>query len=266
MKKPIFFNLIAVGVIVISVFMTPVARAQTPIPDYTLRFNRDFGYGAGSNVRGTFSLAISGDLENISQVTYFIDGQSIGLVTEAPFKYQFNTDSKGYGWHDLSAEIVTKAGEQVPLAAIRYNFISAADEKSGMAKILIPIGGVVVGVLLISFLIQYLTKPKKLSAGDDRPRDYGMMGGTICPKCGHPFPRSLMGINLVVGRLERCESCKKFVMTVRASPEDLYKAEMAEKAASMTDSDRQSMQTASEKSKQEKAVDDLDQSRYMDDL
>ncbi len=59
---------------------------------------------------------------------------------------------------------------------------------------------------------------------------------------------------------------KKFVMTVRASPEALYKAEMAERAASMADSDRQSMQTVSEKSKQEKAVDDLDQSRYMDDL
>ncbi len=152
MKKSVLFIMIALGVIVISVFMTPVARAQTPIPDYTLRFNRDFGYGAGSNVRGTFSLAISGDLENISQVAYFFDGQPLALVTEAPFKYQFNTDSQGYGWHDLSADITTDSGGQVSLAAIRYNFISAADEKSGMVKILVPIGGVILGVFLISFL------------------------------------------------------------------------------------------------------------------
>jgi len=127
-----------------------VVHAQTPTPEYTIRFNRDFGYGAGSNVRGTFSLAISGDLAKVSSVTYFIDEKELATVSESPFKFQFNTDDQGFGWHALSAEITMTGGSKLTLSPIRYNFVSPEEEKADMTKIFIPIGGIVVGALLLS--------------------------------------------------------------------------------------------------------------------
>ena len=237
-----------------------VVHAQTPTPEYTIRFNRDFGYGAGSNVRGTFSLAISGDLEKVSSVTYFIDEKELATVSESPFKFQFNTDDQGFGWHAMSAEVTTSGGSKLTLSPVRYNFVSPQDEKSDMTKILIPIGGIVVGALLVSVLIQFLGRKKK-PVDPDVPRDYGMLGGTICPKCGHPFPRSLLGINLVVGRLERCESCGKFSLTRRATPEELFRAEKAEREAA-----RQASQAARVEPKKEDTADKLDDSKYIDSI
>ncbi len=265
MKKIFKFGgMILLALLVYGAF-APVAQGQTPVPDYTLRFNRDFGYGGGSKVRGTFSLAVSGDLAQVARVVYFIDGQQLAEVSEAPFKYQFNTDNEGYGWKELTAVLTTTAGNQLSLGPLRYNFVSAEDEKADMTKILIPIGGVIVGVLLLSFLIQYLTKPKPVT-DPDQPRDYGMLGGTICPKCGHPFPRSLMGVNLLTHRLERCESCKKFVMTTRATPEALYKAEQAEREAAQADAQNEINSAVSSVSTPERALDELDDSKYMDEV
>ncbi len=129
-----------------------------------------------------------------------------------------------------------------------------------MGKILLPVGGIIVGAVLISVLIQFLGR-KKVTLNPDVPRDYGMLGGTICPKCGHPFPRSLLGMNLVVGRLERCESCGKFSLTRRATPEELYRAERAERDAA-----RQA--SAAEMVTPEKPApkDDLDESKYIDSI
>lgn len=260
MKKYANLTLLFVLLMSLLVFNAAVVHAQTPVPEYTIRFNRDFGYGAGSNVRGTFSLAIVGDLEQVSSVTYIIDGKELSTLTETPFKYQFHTDSQGYGWHDLSAEITLTGGSQVGLSPIRYNFVSAQDEKSGMTDILIPIGGIIVGVLLVSVLIQFLGRKKK-PLDLDIPRDYGMLGGTICPKCGHPFPRSLFGMNLVVGRLERCESCGKFSLTRRATTEELYRAEKAERDAA-----REASQSARVEPKKDDTADKLDDSKYIDSI
>jgi len=234
--------------------------AQTPTPEYTVRFNRDFGYGNGSNVRGTFSLAVSGDLEKVSGVTYFIDEKQLAAVTENPFKYQFNTSDHAVGWHALNAEVTTTDGKTTLLAPVRYNFVSEQAQSEDMTRILIPIGGIVVGAMLVSALIQFLGR-KKRPLDPDMPRDYGMLGGTICPKCGHPFPRSLLGMNLVVGRLERCESCGKFSLTRRATPEELFRAERAERDAA-----RQA--SAAEMVTPEKPApkDDLDESKYIDSI
>jgi ribosomal protein L32 len=260
MKKYANLTLLFVLSMSLLAFNAAVVHAQTPVPEYTIRFNRDFGYGAGSNVRGTFSLAISGDLEKVSSVTYLIDGKELATVTETPFKYQFHTDSQGYGWHDLGAEITLTGGNQVSLSSIRYNFVSAEDEKTDMTGILLPIGGIVVGALLVSVLIQFLGR-KKRPIDPDVPRDYGMLGGTICPKCGHPFPRSLIGMNLVVGRLERCESCGKFSLTRRATTEELYRAEVTEKAAA-----REATQAAKVEPKKDDTADKLDDSKYIDSI
>ena len=139
-------------------------------------------------------------------------------------------------------------------------FLESFWESTDMTKIFIPIGGIIVGALLVSVLIQFLGRKKK-PLNPDVPRDYGMLGGTICPKCGHPFPRSLFGMNLLVGRLERCESCGKFSLTTRATPEEIYRAEQAERAA-----EKAAGEAAKVAPKKEDTADKLDDSKYIDSI
>jgi len=260
MKKLARLTLLVVLAISLLAINAPAVHAQTPVPEYTIRFNRDFGYGNGSNVRGAFSLAISGDLEKVSGATYFIDDKELATVSDPPFRFQFNTDDQGFGWHTMSAEVTTVDGKVITLSPIRYNFVSPEDEKADMTQILIPIGGIVVGALLVSVLIQFLGRKKK-PLDPDVPRDYGMLGGTICPKCGHPFPRSLLGINLLVGRLERCESCGKFSLTTRATTEEIYRAEQAERAA-----EKAADNEAKVAPKKDDTIQEMDDSKYIDSI
>lgn len=260
MKKSLKITLLLGLLMSLLAWNISFVLAQTPTPQYTVRFNRDFGYGNGSSVRGTFSLAISGDLDKVASVTYFIDDRELATISENPFKYQFNTSDFAVGWHDMHAEVSTLDGNTSLLSPVRYNFVSEEAQGDDMGKILLPVGGIIVGAVLISVLIQFLGR-KKVTLNPDVPRDYGMLGGTICPKCGHPFPRSLLGMNLVVGRLERCESCGKFSLTRRATPEELYRAERAERDAA-----RQA--SAAEMVTPEKPApkDDLDESKYIDSI
>jgi ribosomal protein L32 len=85
-----------------------------------------------------------------------------------------------------------------------------------------------------------------------------MLGGTVCPKCGRPFPRHLFGIKLIVGRLDRCDNCGKWVMTNRATPAALRAAEEAEKADLVADEAVTAVKEDNSPS--------LDDTRYMDDL
>src|SRR5512140_1590744 len=67
--------------------------AQTPgAPVYTMGLSRDFGYGNGSQIRGTFSAHVAGP-EGITKVVYRIDGQVLAEVSASPFSFQFNTSS-----------------------------------------------------------------------------------------------------------------------------------------------------------------------------
>jgi hypothetical protein len=260
MKKLAKISLLAVLLLSLLAIKAPAVLAQTPTPEYSIRFNRDFGYGGGSNVRGTFSLAISGDLEKVASVTYFIDDKALATVSETPFRFQFNTDDQGFGWHTMRAEVTTVDGRTISLSPIRYNFVSPEEEKTDMTKIFIPIGGVIVGAVLVSVLIQFLGRKKK-PLDPDVPRDYGMLGGTICPKCGHPFPRSLLGINLLVGRLERCEACGKFSLTTRATTEEIYRAEQAERAT-----EKAADNAAKVALKKDDTIQEMDDSKYIDSI
>jgi len=233
------------------------ASAQEILVDYSVHLGKDFGYGAGSNVRGTFSISVRGDQENIQQVIFMVDGKEMITTSEAPFKFQFKTDDYGFGWHDLSAEVVTQNGETVVTESVRYNFLSPEEESRGITWIILPIGGIILVVLVISALIPLLGKSKNERAGG-KPRSYGMMGGTICPKCGRSFPRHIYGVNLLVGRLDRCDSCGNWVMTTRATPEQLTAAEAAEEAAIA--------QSAEPVAVQGNEVDQLEASKYVDSM
>jgi len=120
-------------------------------------------------------------------------------------------------------------GSVQTMPAVEYRFISGAQAHQQLTRVLLWIGGALVGTMILVAVIQALFfKRKKISPRlEGGQRGYGLLGGTVCPKCGYTFPRHLWGINLLVGRLDRCEHCGKWVMTRRASQEELRSAEKA---------------------------------------
>lgn len=240
--------------------MVVPARAQTPeAPVYTLGISRDFGYGAGAQIRGTFSVKIAGP-EGIRQVEFFIDGQTMAIVSASPFKYQFNTSSYPSGEHELTAKVTTTDGKVYETPARHFDFVTQAQESEGMQKILIPMLGLIGGIMLVTVLAQTLLfrgrKNQEIPLGTER--HYGMAGGSICPKCKRPTPRHLMGFNLGIGKLDYCENCGKWSI-MRAVPlEILRAAEIAEKA----DAAEGQKSPLREKSEEEKLKELLEESKY----
>ncbi|MFH1445867.1 MAG: hypothetical protein ABIG43_00450 [Chloroflexota bacterium] len=233
------------------------ASAQEVSGDYSIHLEKNLGYNAGRDVRGIFSIGLRGDQEDIKQVIFMVNGKEMTTISEAPFKFQFKTDDYGFGWHDLSAEVVTQSGETIVIESVRYNFLSPEEESSRITGLILPIGGVILAAIAISALILVVGKGKGERAWG-KPRSYGMMGGTICAKCGHPFPRHIYGLNLLVGRLDRCDSCGNWVMTTRATHEQLAAAEAAEEAAIA-----QSTEPVAVKDNE---ADQLEESKYVDSL
>jgi hypothetical protein len=236
----------------------PPALAQSD--DYSVHLRRNFGYGGGANIRGTFTISLVGDETQVQQVVFLIDGETLATVSEAPFSFQFHTDDYGYGTHRLWAEYTLLGGAGGTTAAVQYNFVSPEAEREQVTTILVGVGGAVIVTLVIVGLVQgVLIKGKGRRHQPGEPRQYGMLGGTICPKCGRPFPRHLWGIKLLVGRLDRCENCGRWVMTSRAVPAELEAAEAKERAELAADALRP-VEIDADRDKL------LDDTRYMDDV
>lgn len=198
--------------------------------EYEIHVRKDFGYNMGSNIQGRFSVSVLGEEENVAHVTFYIDNTVLQRVERPPFKYQFNTEGFDPGIHRLYADVQLIDGRTEKTSVVQYTFLSQKEASKQITTVLIGIGGAVVGTLLIVALIQGLVinrdgKPRHQSG---TPRNYGLLGGTICRKCGRSFPRHIWGINLVVGRLDRCDHCGKWSMTIRATPKALRMAEEAE--------------------------------------
>ena len=122
------------------------------------------------------------------------------------------------------------------------------------------IGAVFLLALVIYLLIQVLVfKRKPTRKGQPgETYSYGMLGAAICPKCGRPFSRHIWGLNMVVGKYDRCEHCGKWSITNRATPQELKAAEEAEIHAQAADQE--------DKHPQELLKNALDDSKYMDDV
>ncbi len=256
MKKKSFISLLIL--VVLLAMQSGVVLAQED--SYTVHMSRDFGYGGGVNIRGTFTISLRGDESAVALVRFMINGETVSEVDTAPFSFQFHTDDYGFGYHDLWAEVELLDGTALTTPSIQYNFVSPEAEREQVGGILgVILGGVLVTLLIVG-LIQgaFLKGSRKGLHQPGEPRNYGMLGGTICPKCGRPFPRHLFGMNLVVGRLDRCDNCGKWVMTTRATPTALQMAEEAESADLAADE-------AVTAVKADKST-SLDDTRYMDDL
>ena len=256
MKKTFWLSILLAAVFLV-VHTLPVS-AQ--VGEYGIRLRRDFGYGAGSNVRGTFTISLSGDESQVASVVFLIDGEEMATVEEAPFRFQFHTDNFGFGVHQLSANVFLLDGSMITTRSVGLNFLSPEEERGSMTTLFIGIGGALLLALVIYGLVQFLVFKRKpgrtIQPGE--ARQYGLLGGAICPKCGRGFPRHIWGINLMVGKYDRCEHCGKWSMTTRATPEALRAAETAELEAQQADQEAGTFQG--------QVKDALEDTRYIDEI
>lgn len=217
---------------------------------WTISLRRNWGYGAGSNIQGSMTLSISGDLVSVTRVEYFIDDQLLSDQNEAPFSFSFNTDNYEEGVHELHARVYTKNGEVISVGPSIYNFLSSADAMKTTFRLI----GVILGITLLGMAISYFISSRSRSSGE---RGVGPLGLAVCKRCGQTFPRSIFGINLVAGKFERCPHCGKWQLTRRASEAEIEQAER--KLHPVDVSNEHTHETESQPVK-----DALDDSRFID--
>ena len=248
-------KVLTAALVLCALLLMPLASAsaQTEQP-YRVSLRRDFGYGAGMDIQGNMTLSLKGDESAVSRVSFLMDGEELLMTESEPFSFSFTTDDYPAGVHQLSARVETRDGKTFTTDALTYNFLSKEAASRSTRGIILPLIGLIGGVALLSWLLQYLTSRKKPQSG---ALSYnGFYGGAVCPKCGRPFARSLFGMNMVAGRLERCPHCGKWSLTRRASLAELEAAEAALRASVAVD--EAPAQTRSE------MQDLLDDSRYYD--
>lgn len=202
----------------LSIVSVPALAQQAELE---LRVHRDFGYSAGGRIQGAFSLTVSGR-GDLVKVRYLLDGEVMGVVHEAPFRFRFNTGDYPLGSHVLSAIGVTSQGEEIRSNERRLEFVSAEEGWRTAARIGLPLVGLLLVVTLMGIVGPLLLGR---SGRGFRPGEYGVGGGAVCPRCGLPFSRGLMSPNLLVGKLERCPHCSRWAVVPRASVEQLQRAE-----------------------------------------
>jgi len=222
MKKLSFGFLVA---ILLSLFVVLSTQAQGE--ELTISFSRDFGYSSGGgDIQGLFSIKVGGP-DTLTKVVFYIDDESIGEDTEAPFKLQFNTDNYPLGQHSIYAIGTISDGRELKTKVVHANFVSASEGTQSAMKILVPILGLVLVSVLLAVVVPLVTGRKTVSLEPGTPRTY-TMGGAICPKCQRPFAVHLYGLNLGLGKYDRCPYCGKWSVVRRVPLQKLREAEEAE--------------------------------------
>jgi DNA-directed RNA polymerase subunit RPC12/RpoP len=249
----LFFLILGIAVL----FASPASAQQGT--GLSLNLSRNFGFSSGTGrIQGQFTLKASGPT-NLLRVVFYIDDQEMGEATQSPFNYSFNTGTYSLAQHSLSAVGYTSDGQELRSNVINAQFITSAQAGQSTLRIVIPILVVVLGAVVLSALIPLLStrgKTEKLPLGSQR--NYGMMGGTICPKCGRPFPIQFWGINMLAGKLNRCPYCGKWSIVRRRSMDDLKAAEQAELEQATSGA------MPSPLSEEDKLRKELDNSKYQD--
>ncbi|VAW30179.1 hypothetical protein MNBD_CHLOROFLEXI01-2952 [hydrothermal vent metagenome] len=230
---------------------TAVAQSNNTL---TLRLSRDFGTGIGSNIQGTFSYRVSGP-DDLASVTFYLDDQIIGEDSEAPFRLQFMTEDYPLGIHTFSAIGLTKEGQELTSNSLTRNFISGSDATRSTLYIAAPILLLSFGGIFISW---WLTSRKnKANRKKDILDVHGTWGGTVCPKCNKPFARHIWGINIGIGKLDRCPHCGKWSVVRRVHPDILInKAVEAMQQAEASNTHHSTPDSADEEASQRKRLDD----------
>jgi len=224
MKKNCFYVFLVL--LAILGVVTP-ARAQA-VEELDLSVSRDFGSSDGTgNIQGTFSMKVTGP-SNLVKVQYYIDNTMIAEDTEPPFQIQFVTDDYAPGKHTMHATGHTSDGRERRTREMTFNYMTAEESRQRGLRIAMPILALVLIWVLFTKVVPNLSRGRK--KGELLPpggTNYGVIGGTICPRCAHPFARSPFSPNLLVGKLVCCPNCGKWFIGRRASIDDLRMAEEA---------------------------------------
>jgi hypothetical protein len=218
--------------VLLAVVVLSAGAAVAQEAALTLSVRKTFGYAAGSQMQGTFRADVTGPAD-LARVTFTMDDATFATDSEPPFQASFNTGDYAVGWHIIGATGETQAGQVLAADTKRFEFIAPGDTWKRVSAILVPLFGVLGLVLLVSLglpMLDALRGKSRPALPLGAPRDYGLLGGTICPKCGRPFGRHWWGFNLLTGKLDRCPHCGRWSI-VRALPRDvLAQAEAAELA------------------------------------
>lgn len=206
-------------------FLSPL-QAQDE-PSLSIRLSRDFGTGIGSRIEGTFSIHATGP-DNLTSVVFYLNDETIGEDNEAPFRLQFRTGSFPPGDYVISAVGMTGDGQALTSNRISATFMSAAESRSAVGGMIAPVVGIILLFTVGSIgLSLWAARRNKLEPG--APRQYGLAGGAICPRCHRAYPRHVLSPNLLAGKLERCPFCGKWAIVRAAAPAVLAAAEEAER-------------------------------------
>ncbi|MFC1996258.1 Ig-like domain-containing protein [Chloroflexota bacterium] len=241
-------KILIIVVLIICLFPMPVLAQSEEL---ALRLTRDWGYGAGGQIQGTFSLRVNGP-DDIVQVDFIIDDVVVHTATESPLRYQFHTDDFPPGVHTMTAVGYKADGTPVYGPELGRQFLSADDAKSSTMKIIVPIL-IIVG---LATLVGALAPALMMRGKEFKPGSYGAAGGAVCPRCTFPYSRNMLAPNLLVGKLQRCPHCGKWAIVARASQQNLNAAE--ERWA------REGTSSVEAPSEEEKMRQLLDDSRYDD--
>ncbi|MBN1667950.1 MAG: hypothetical protein JW862_12720, partial [Anaerolineales bacterium] len=171
--------------ILILTLVLPVAGlAQEAQEAPELRLSRDFGYGGGLQIQGTFSFRIANP-ENFVRVEFLIDEEVVATATQEPFRYQFSTDLYEPGLHTLAAIGYLADGRALRSNQIQREFVTSDQAWDAVGGFIIPVL-VIVGVLtVLGFAVPLIASRKQ----DFKPGVYGAAGGAICPRCRFPYTR-----------------------------------------------------------------------------
>jgi DNA-directed RNA polymerase subunit RPC12/RpoP len=206
-------------ILLLTAILPTLAQEESTL---TLNLRRDFGLGMGGNIQGRFSLRATGP-DSLVRVEFFIDDDKVGEVTTPPFNYQFHTNNFTPGVHTLRATGYTSDGAELPSNTITRNFLSDEEGSKATMSIIIPTIVVVVASMALSAFIA--SRGRKTKPGE--VAIHGPFGGAICPKCKRPFARHIWGLNLIVGKYDRCPHCGKWSLVSATHPDVLEAAHQA---------------------------------------
>lgn len=227
-------------------------------PQLLLQLRRDFGYGGFGEIEGRFTLSVSGS-QDLVRVIFYIDDKPVAEISQPPFRWRFHTGDFPPGMHTMRAVGYTSDGQELRSNELQARFLSAAESRQAMSRLLVTLLGAILGLMVLSAVVTFL-----LSGGKSRPqpagvpKNYGLFGGAVCPKCRRPFARHWWGLNMGLAKLDRCPYCGKWSLVGRASREELAAAEAAIE------------QTAPDKAypaldAEERLQQELDETRFMDE-
>ncbi len=185
------------------------------------------GIGLGGQIQGFFRLSASGPAD-LASVTFQIDGKEMETVNQAPFAFNFNTDSYTPGQHRFTATGRTASGQVLTSNPVDTEIVSFSEGWQSVVRLLWPIFAVIIVALLVALAVPLISAKSNRHYEPGAARQYGVAGGTVCSRCGRPYALSFLSVHLLGSRLARCPYCGKWAFARPASQETLRAAEQAE--------------------------------------